>query len=70
MSEDLELGSWTTSLILIVMQAYSLGLGDQFEEIKAKYAEANMLLGDIVKVKKSKSKILQSSCCPIRKIEN
>merc|ERR1719477_570967 len=28
-------------------QAYSLGLGDQFEEVKAKYREANMLLGDI-----------------------
>ena len=32
-------------------QAYSLGLGDQFEEVKAKYKEANLLLGDIVKVR-------------------
>jgi pyruvate carboxylase len=31
-------------------QAYSLGLGDQFELIKEKYAEANELLGDLVKV--------------------
>ena len=26
-------------------QAFSLGLGSQFEEIKRKYTEANMLLG-------------------------
>jgi len=38
-------------------QAYSLGLGDQFEEVKAKYKEANLLLGDIVKVTPS-SKIV------------
>merc|ERR1719430_2099958 len=31
-------------------QAYSLGLGDQFEMVKEKYKEANILLGDIVKV--------------------
>ncbi|KAI0981612.1 hypothetical protein GJ496_010381 [Pomphorhynchus laevis] len=31
-------------------QAFSLGLGSQFEEVKQKYAEANALLGDIVKV--------------------
>lgn len=31
-------------------QSYSLGLGDQFEKVKATYAEANQLLGDIVKV--------------------
>ena len=31
-------------------QAYSLGLGDQFELIKKKYTEANDLLGDLVKV--------------------
>ncbi|KAI0215761.1 Pyruvate carboxylase, mitochondrial [Lamellibrachia satsuma] len=31
-------------------QAFSLGLAEQFEEIKAKYKEANMLLGDIIKV--------------------
>ena len=30
---------------------YSLGLGDQFEMVKEKYREANLLLGDIVKVK-------------------
>merc|ERR1719304_32021 len=38
-------------------QAYSLGLGDQFEQVKAKYKEANQLLGDIVKVTPS-SKIV------------
>lgn len=31
-------------------QAYSLGLGDQFEEVKKAYREANFLLGDIIKV--------------------
>lgn len=31
-------------------QAYSLGLGDYFEDIKKAYAEANLLLGDIIKV--------------------
>ena len=31
-------------------QAFSLGLGDQFELIKQKYTEANDLLGDLVKV--------------------
>jgi len=38
-------------------QSYSLGLGDQFEKVKAKYAEANQVLGDIVKVTPS-SKIV------------
>ena len=32
------------------MRRCSLGLGDQFEMVKEKYREANMLLGDIVKV--------------------
>ena len=32
-------------------QAYSLGLSDQFEDVKKMYKEANMLLGDIVKVR-------------------
>jgi pyruvate carboxylase len=31
-------------------QAYSLGLGDFFEDVKRAYREANMLLGDIIKV--------------------
>ena len=31
-------------------QAYSLGLGDQFEHVKKRYADANEILGDIVKV--------------------
>lgn len=31
-------------------QAYSLGLGHQFEDVKAAYAAANKLLGDIIKV--------------------
>ena len=32
-------------------QAYSLGLADQFSEVKKKYAMANDLLGDVVKVR-------------------
>ena len=32
-------------------QAYSLGLADQFSEVKKKYTMANRLLGDIVKVR-------------------
>ena len=31
-------------------QAFSLGLNEQFTEIKKKYTMANRLLGDIVKV--------------------
>lgn len=31
-------------------QAYSLGLGDFFEDVKKAYREANILLGDLVKV--------------------
>ncbi|CAH0400055.1 unnamed protein product [Chilo suppressalis] len=31
-------------------QAFSLGLGSQFEEVKKSYREANLLLGDIIKV--------------------
>jgi pyruvate carboxylase len=31
-------------------QAYSLGLGNQFEDVKKAYREANQLLGDIIKV--------------------
>jgi len=31
-------------------QAYSLGLADQFEEVKKMYRVANLLLGDIIKV--------------------
>ncbi|CAF0720897.1 unnamed protein product [Brachionus calyciflorus] len=38
-------------------QAFSLGLGSQFEEIKHAYTEANKLLGDIIKVTPS-SKIV------------
>ena len=38
-------------------QAFSLGLGDQFELVKKKYIEANQILGDLVKVTPS-SKIV------------
>ena len=31
-------------------QAFSLGLGDQFESVKKAYREANLLLGDLIKV--------------------
>ena len=34
-------------------QAFSLGLADQFEEVKKMYRVANMLLGDIIKVGQS-----------------
>ena len=33
------------------LQAYSLGLGDQFERVKSSYKEANQLLGDLIKVR-------------------
>ncbi|KAF5397880.1 Pyruvate carboxylase a [Paragonimus heterotremus] len=38
-------------------QAFSLGLGEQFEQVKKKYVEANQLLGNVVKVTPS-SKIV------------
>ena len=31
-------------------QAFSLGLGDQFEEVKKAYTQANKLMGDLIKV--------------------
>lgn len=31
-------------------QAFSLGLGDKFEQIKLMFREANLALGDIIKV--------------------
>ena len=31
-------------------QAFSLGLGSQFEDVKKAYIEANELLGDLIKV--------------------
>lgn len=31
-------------------QAFSLGLGDKFSEVKDSYRQANQLVGDIVKV--------------------
>jgi len=43
-------------------QAYSLGLADQFSEVKKKYAMANDLLGDVVKVKIYSS--LSLTFCP------
>jgi len=40
-------------------QASSLGLGDQWEKVKAAYAAANRALGDIVKVTpSSKARLL------------
>lgn len=32
-------------------QAFSLGLGEKFDEVKRAFKEANMALGDIIKVK-------------------
>ena len=34
-------------------QAYSLGLADQFTDVKKKYTMANKLLGDLVKVERN-----------------
>ena len=33
-----------------LLQAFSLGLGDRFSEVKKVYRQANLLLGDITKV--------------------
>lgn len=37
-------------LVLLWLQSLSLGLGEQWEQVKAAYAQANRALGDIVKV--------------------
>ena len=37
-------------LVFIPLQSLSLGLGEQWEQVKAAYAQANRALGDIVKV--------------------
>lgn len=54
---------WLVSLFIVFLlvvggqytnlqfQAYTLGLADQFSEVKKMYKEANLLLGDIIKVK-------------------
>ena len=34
----------------MLVQSLSLGLGEQWEKVKAAYAQANRALGDIVKV--------------------
>ena len=47
-------------------QAFSLGLADQFEEVKKMYREANMLLGDIIKVRQCISYV--PDCIKIHKI--
>lgn len=36
-------------------QAYSLGLGQFFEDVKKAYGEANILLGDIIKASRKKN---------------
>lgn len=38
-------------------QAYSLGLGQFFEDVKKAYGEANILLGDIIKASRKKKPI-------------
>jgi pyruvate carboxylase len=47
-------------------QAFSLGLADQFEDVKKMYKEANILLGDIIKVRSHfflvESSVTESSC--------
>lgn len=37
-------------VVLLWLQSLSLGLGEQWEQVKAAYAQANQALGDIVKV--------------------
>lgn len=46
----------------IQFQAFSLGLADQFEEVKKMYVEANKLMGDIPKVSGQLPCILRNSC--------
>ena len=38
-------------------QAFSLGLNEQFTEVKKKYTMANRLLGDIIKVRETQSRM-------------
>ena len=38
--------------LVLQFQAFSLGLGEQWEKVKAAYAAANRALGDIVKVRR------------------
>lgn len=35
----------------VSLQAHSMGLGNKFKEVKKAYAEANKLLGDLIKVR-------------------
>lgn len=46
-------------------QAHSMGLGNKFKEVKKAYAEANKLLGDLIKVKQfpSITRSLSLSLC-------
>jgi pyruvate carboxylase len=37
---------------LLQFQAFSLGLGEQWERVKSAYAAANRALGDIVKARR------------------
>lgn len=41
-------------------QAHSMGLGNKFKEVKKAYAEANKLLGDLIKVSVFRNDVL---CC-------
>lgn len=36
----------------VLLQAHSMGLGNKFKEVKKAYAEANKLLGDLIKVRR------------------
>ena len=44
------------------LQSLSLGLGEQWEKVKAAYAQANRALGDIVKVLPSAVYALYTIC--------
>lgn len=49
-------------LFLFWLQSLSLGLGEQWEQVKAAYAQANRALGDIVKVGLGLPMLTADSC--------
>ncbi len=46
-------------------QAHSMGLGNKFKEVKKAYAEANKLLGDLIKVRPPKISFWFQMCHPL-----
>ncbi len=51
----------------LAFQSAQLGLGAQWTEVKKRYQDANMLLGDIIKVTPS-SKVVVSDVTPVLEI--